>query len=56
MLLAEGDYSDWFYREFRDEVQSHLPIWQESTQAIMKLGKGVFTMDEVKGNLIVNQQ
>ncbi|WP_163324303.1 P-loop ATPase, Sll1717 family [Draconibacterium mangrovi] len=46
--LAENEYSDWFYREFRDEVQSHLPVWQESTQAIMKLGRGVFQMEELK--------
>lgn len=45
---AEIDYSEWFYKEFRDEIQSHLSIWQESTQAIIKLNKGIFTLDEIK--------
>jgi hypothetical protein len=44
---SEIDYSDWFYKEFRDEVQSHLTIWQEATQAIIKLNKGVFTVKEI---------
>ncbi|MBN8838569.1 MAG: hypothetical protein J0I09_15015 [Sphingobacteriia bacterium] len=45
---AEIQYSEWFYKEFRDEIQSHLSIWQEATQSIIKLGKGVFTLDEIK--------
>lgn len=44
---AEIQYSEWFYKEFRDEIQSHLSIWQEATQAVMKLGKGVFSLDEI---------
>lgn len=48
---AEIEYSEWFYREFRDEIQSHLPIWQESTQAFIKLNKGVITFDEIKKEL-----
>jgi hypothetical protein len=45
---AEIQYSEWFYKEFRDEIQSHLTIWQESTQSIVKLGKGIFSLDEIK--------
>tara|TARA_R110002111_G_scaffold200080_1_gene265483 strand:- start:6784 stop:8232 length:1449 start_codon:yes stop_codon:yes gene_type:complete len=48
---AEIEYSEWFYREFRDEIQSHLPIWQESTHAFMKLNKGMVTFDEIKKEL-----
>ncbi|MEP5341118.1 MAG: hypothetical protein ABJL44_10045 [Algibacter sp.] len=48
---AEIEYSEWFYREFRDEIQSHLPIWQESTHAFMKLNKGLVTFDEIKKEL-----
>lgn len=44
---AEIDYSDWFFREFRDEIQSHLRIWQECSQAIIKLSKGIFTVNEI---------
>lgn len=45
---AEINYSDWFYKEFRDEVQSHLSIWQEASQALIKLNKPVFSLDEIK--------
>jgi hypothetical protein len=48
---AEIDYSEWFYKEFRDEIQSHLGIWQEVTQAIMKLNKGLFNFDEIRKEL-----
>ncbi len=48
---AEIQYSEWFYKEFRDEIQSHLDVWQEATQAIIKVGKGVFTLDEIKFEL-----
>ncbi|MBP6303290.1 MAG: hypothetical protein KBB37_07230 [Bacteroidia bacterium] len=45
---AEIDYSEWFYKEFRDEIQSHLGVWQEATQSIIKLNKGIFSLDEIK--------
>jgi hypothetical protein len=45
---AEASYSKWFYDEFRDEVQSHLPIWQAATHCFMKLGKGMLRVDEIK--------
>ena len=48
---AEIQYSEWFYKEFRDEIQSHLTIWQEATQSLIKLGKGVFTLDEIKAEM-----
>jgi hypothetical protein len=44
---AEIQYSEWFYKEFRDEIQSHLNIWQEATQSIIKLGKGNFSTSEI---------
>ncbi len=45
---AEIDFSEWFYKEFRDEVQSHLPIWQEATHAFMKLNRGIVDFDEIR--------
>ena len=45
---AESSYSEWFYKEFRDEIHSHLRIWQEATQAIIKLNMAVFTLDDIK--------
>ena len=45
---SEINYSEWFYKEFRDEIQSHLSVWQEATQSIIKLNKGIFSLDEIK--------
>ena len=45
---AEIQYSEWFYKEFRDEIQSHLSVWQEATQSMIKLGKGIFKLDDIK--------
>lgn len=43
---AEIDYSNWLYNEIRDEIQSHIPVWKESLQAITKIGRGRFSYDE----------
>jgi hypothetical protein len=48
---AELQYSEWFFKEFRDEIQSHLPIWQECEQCIIKLGRAIFTNDEIKAEM-----
>jgi hypothetical protein len=48
---AEPDYSNWFYKEFKDEAQSFLPIYKEVLSAITNLGKGRFTMSEIKEHL-----
>lgn len=45
---AEIKYSEWFFKEFRDEIQSHLPVWKEVSQALIKMGKPIFTMDDIK--------
>ena len=37
---AEVTYSDWFYREFRDEVQSFLPCWKEAMNCLSEVAKG----------------
>ena len=44
---AEANYSQWFYREFRDEAQSFLPIYNDVLQAITNVGKGRFTFEEI---------
>lgn len=46
--LAESAYSDWFYREIRDEIQSHLPIWKEAIGCLSKIGKGILETKEYK--------
>lgn len=48
---AEDDYSTWLYKEIKDEIQSHLPIWRESLQAITKIGKGKFSYQDFVGSL-----
>lgn len=47
VISAENSYSDWFYREIRDEIQSHLPVWREAINCITKIGKGILTTDEL---------
>lgn len=38
---AELKYSDWFYRELRDELHSHLPVWKETLDCITRVGSGI---------------
>lgn len=45
---AENSYSDWFYREIRDEIQSHLPVWKEAIGCLSKIGKGILETEEYK--------
>lgn len=40
---ATPAYSEWFYLELRDELQSFLPIWQESIQCIARIGFDTFS-------------
>lgn len=37
---AEEEYSKWFCREFRDEVQSFLPCWNNALTCICEIAKG----------------
>lgn len=39
---AENRYSDWLYKELRDEIQAHLPCWKEAFQCLTSIGKGRF--------------
>lgn len=48
---AEKRFSDWFYREFRDEIQSHLPVWKSALSALQKLGLGKIRRDQLKDAL-----
>lgn len=45
---AENSYSEWFYREIRDEIQSHLPVWKEAIGCLSKIGKGILETEEYK--------
>ncbi len=35
---AEKAYSEWFYNELRDELQSHIEVWREMFDAISRVG------------------
>lgn len=37
---AETDYSQWLYKEIRDELHSYLPVWREAMQCITRAGTG----------------
>lgn len=52
--LAEIDYSNWLYKEIKDEIQSHLPVWRESLQAITKIGRGRFSLEVFEASLKTN--
>jgi hypothetical protein len=53
---AEIKYSQWFYNEFRDEIQSYLPIWKESSETFIKIGKGIVEYDEIANEMMSNSQ
>jgi hypothetical protein len=53
---AEINYSNWFYNEFRDEIQSHLPIWKSASEVFIKIGKGVVDYSEVEQELLENSE
>ena len=36
----ENDFSDWFYREFRDEVHSFFECWQSALNCLSEIAKG----------------
>ena len=44
---VEITYSNWFYREFRDEVQSFLPCWKEALNCISEVAKGKEKTEEL---------
>lgn len=51
---AEERYSDWFYREFRDEVQSFMPCWKGALNCISEIARGkekvAILIERLKGN------
>lgn len=53
---AEINYSNWFYNEFRDEIQSHLPIWKTACESFIKTGKGIVEYDEISEEMLENSQ
>lgn len=44
---AEDKYSDWLYKELRDELQAYLPCWRETFQCLTSIGKGKFPKSEL---------
>lgn len=45
--MAEDTYSDWLYREIRDEIHSYLPCWREAMQCITRVGFGRFDSKKI---------
>jgi len=43
--MAEDKYSDWLYREIRDEIHSYLACWKEAMSCITRIGKARFTAE-----------
>lgn len=48
---AEIDYSDWLYKEIRDEINSYLPCWRESLQCITRAGTGRINISDYQALL-----
>lgn len=46
---AEATYSEWLYKEIRDEIHSHLPVWREAMQCITRAGTGKIGYANFKG-------
>lgn len=40
VIAAENMYSDWLYKEIRDEIHSHLPVWKEAMHCVTRAGTG----------------
>lgn len=53
---VETDYSAWFYREFRDEVQSFLPCWKGALNCISEVAKGKEKISTLAAKLDNNQE
>lgn len=51
---AEEKFSDWLYKELRDEIQSYLPCWKEVFQAITAIGKGKFSQKDLVDQISKN--
>ena len=49
---AEKKYSGWFYREFRDEIQSHLSIWKVALSSLQKIGKRILEYPELRESFL----
>ena len=45
---AEGKYSAWLFQEFRDEIFSHIPIWEDCMDIISDIGEGDIFVDKLQ--------
>lgn len=52
----EITYSDWFYREFRDEVQSFLPCWKGALNCISEVARGKERTAELTKRFEANEE
>jgi len=57
--MAEDTYSDWLFREIRDEIHSYLPCWREALQCVTRIGVGRFSvssyLDTLKSDRTVSK-
>lgn len=53
---VETDYSAWFYREFRDEVQSFLPCWKGALNCLSEVAKGKEKISILSAKLEANHE
>jgi hypothetical protein len=52
VLASEQAYSSWFQNEFRDEVQSFLPVWRQTLQCLSRVrSKAVFNFIWLRSEL-----
>ena len=47
VLEAEVKYSNWLYRELRDEIQSHFPVWKTAMSTIHKIGNRTIKKEDL---------
>lgn len=52
----EITYSDWFYREFRDEVQSFLSCWKGALNCISEVARGKERIEELTKRFEANEE
>lgn len=53
---VEDKYSDWFYREFRDEAQSFLSCWKGALNCISEIAQGKDKVEKLEFKLSENSE
>jgi hypothetical protein len=48
---TQTSFSDWLYKELRDEIHTHLPVWRNVLAVISSIGKGKLDIALLNSNL-----